>query len=133
MICGDVSMDGEIYAPIKRSKVSFAKWQVDPEGKKAHSVFKVVRKYLKEGKTYSLVEIDLKTGRTHQIRVHFSYLRWPLFGDKLYGGEMEEYLKRPFLQSIYLALFHPVDQRRLEFEVGMAKDLVEALKYFNEK
>jgi 23S rRNA pseudouridine1911/1915/1917 synthase len=98
MVCGNLPFSGEVDMPIARSKYSFGRFRVDESGKRAQTIFRLVEKYMIEGKMYSLVDIDLKTGRTHQIRVHFSYLGWPLLGDKTYGGLMVG-LDRPFLHA----------------------------------
>ena len=56
----------------------------DDEGRESQTVYRVRRRY----RGYSLVELELKTGRTHQIRVHLSHLGFPIVGDQLYGGEI---------------------------------------------
>ena len=127
MLCGDVSFEGEVKVPIDRSKYVFGKFGPGWNGKQAWTKFKLIKKYSYNGKKYSLVDIDLKTGRTHQIRVHFSYLNWPLLGDKLYGGEMVLGIERPFLQAYYLEINHPVSGERLHFEIDLAKDLKQVL------
>lgn len=88
VIDGDLPMEGEMNLPIGRSNYGFGKFGVNPDGKKALTKFKVIKKFELEGKIVSLVDIDLFTGRTHQIRVHFSYLGWPIVGDKLYGSKI---------------------------------------------
>lgn len=123
LVGGDVSERGEIKVPIGRSNYVFGKFAVKIEGKEAETHFKVVKKFEYLGKKYSLVEIDLKSGRTHQIRVHFSYLGWPLVGDKLYGGEELGGLKRPFLQSARLEFSQPRSGQNLVFESELADDL----------
>ena len=89
LIEGDLPMVGEMNLPIGRSKYSFGKFKVNPDGKNALTKFRVIKKYEIGGKKVSLVDIDLFTGRTHQIRVHFSYLGWPIVGDKLYGSKID--------------------------------------------
>ena len=88
LVCGESVMEGSIDLPISRSNYGFGKFGVNPDGKKALTKFKVIKKFELEGKIVSLVDIDLFTGRTHQIRVHFSYLSWPIVGDKLYGSKI---------------------------------------------
>jgi len=121
LIEGEVSYRGEIKVPIGRSKYSFLKWAVDVDGKEAWTKFERVKVYEKEGKKYSLVKIVLKTGRTHQIRVHFSYLSWPLVGDSLYGGK-RDLIARPFLHSKKIKLMHP-DEHEFECEAEISQDL----------
>lgn len=126
LVGGDLSYDGTIDVPIGRSKYSFGKFAVNVDGKKARTEFKLISKYKKNNKHYSLVDIDLKTGRTHQIRVHFSYLRWPLVGDKQYGGETSD-LNRPFLHAYFVSFMHPINKQKLEFNIDLANDLIKEL------
>lgn len=127
LIGGDVSKDGEIKVPIARSRYVFGKFAVDEEGREAETHFKVIKKYVFLDKTYSLVEINLKTGRTHQIRVHFSYLGWPLVGDLVYKGKELLGLKRPFLHAVRLEFKQPISGKKLLFESALAPDLQELL------
>lgn len=132
LVGGETSSDGTIDWPIERSKYSFGKFGVGVDGKYAITEFKLISKYQRDGKIYSLLEVNLKTGRTHQIRVHLSHLRWPLVGDKLYGGEVRE-LKRPFLHAFELEINDPKTGERLKFNSELAKDLQEHLKLYEKK
>lgn len=129
LIEGDSSADGTINAPIGRSKYSFGKFKVGVDGKESLTEFKVIDKYKKGDKKYSLLEINLKTGRTHQIRVHMSYLGWPLVGDKTYGGKTDE-INRPFLHAVFIQFKHPVSNEVLSFNSDLAVDLKECLKKY---
>lgn len=132
LVSGDVSSSGQIDAPIKRSKRLFSRYRVDPEGKLAKTEFRVEKKYELDGKIYSLLRVILKTGRTHQIRVHFSYLQWPLVGDVTYGGRVIFGMDRPFLHSTKLGLIHPESGQWMEWENEMGADLIAVLKNLNE-
>lgn len=132
LVGGEVVADGSINWPIGRSKYGFGKFGVTVDGKEALTEFKLVKKYKRNGKKYSLLKINLKTGRTHQIRVHLSYLKWPLVGDKLYGGEVDV-LTRPFLQAFYLKINDPVSGKEKIFETKLADDLEEHLKFYEEQ
>jgi len=132
LVGGETSKDGTIDWPIERSKYSFGKFGVGVDGKYAITEFKLISKYQREEKTYSLLEINLKTGRTHQIRVHLSHLRWPLVGDKLYGGEVKD-LNRPFLHAFELEINDPKTDERLKFNSELAADLQEHLKFYEKK
>jgi 23S rRNA pseudouridine1911/1915/1917 synthase len=132
LVGGEVVSDGSINWPIGRSKYGFGKFGVMIDGKDALTEFKLVKKYKKNDKKYSLLEINLKTGRTHQIRVHLSYLKWPLVGDKLYGGETD-ILTRPFLQAFYLKIKDPVSGEERIFETDLADDLKEHLKLYEKE
>ena len=128
LLCGDASFQGEINIPIDRSKYVFGKFGPGVDGKHAWTKFKLIKKYQYNGKKYSLVDIDLKTGRTHQIRVHFSYLNWPLLGDRLYGGQMILGLNRPFLHAYSMEFFHPKTNEKIKFESELAPDLKQVLE-----
>jgi 23S rRNA pseudouridine1911/1915/1917 synthase len=72
-------------------------------------------KVLKSSRENSLIEIDLETGRKHQIRVHLSGIGHPVAGDKKYGAESDP-LKRLALHASRLSLMHPLTKKRMDFE-----------------
>lgn len=98
---------------------------VSRDGKPAHSIVRLVRRW----QTCSLVEVELKTGRTHQIRVHLSHSGFPLFGDDKYGDfalnkQLEKAgLKRMFLHAAKLAFRHPLTDREIELESPLPAEL----------
>jgi len=128
LVEGELSFDGEIKMPIGRSNYTFGKFSVTETGKEAWTKFCLLKKYKYLNKIYSLIKIDLKTGRTHQIRVHFSYLKWPLVGDLIYGGKELFGLKRPFLQAAELQFEHPANGQQMSYKVELAKDLREVIE-----
>jgi len=130
LVGGEASFEGTIDMPIARSKYAFARFGVNEEGKRALTKFKLIKKFKKDGKIYSLLDIDLKTGRTHQIRVHLSHLRWPLVGDKVYGGETLEGLKRPFLHAYKIIFKHPINNQEIKVEIDLPEDLMEILNKY---
>jgi hypothetical protein len=87
---------------------------VNAEGKAAHSIVRLVARW----ENFSLVEVELKTGRTHQIRVHLAHLGFPIAGDDKYGdfpleqGLQKTGLGRMFLHAAKLALPHPLSGTR---------------------
>ena len=91
----------EVNAPLVTRRVSGeARVKVDPEGKPAQSTFRVLEQY---GKTASLLEVAIATGRTHQIRVHAAHVGHPLAGDDRYGdGDFNTYLETFGLQRMFL-------------------------------
>lgn len=129
LVGGDVSFKGVIEVPIGRKQ--FAKFGVTLGGKMARSEFRLIKKYKKEGRKYSLVEVDLKSGRTHQIRVHFAYLGWPLVGDSLYGGEKLP-ICRPFLHATKLEFRQPISGKNIKLECKLPLELEESLKDYEE-
>lgn len=86
VVSGLVDDFGTIDAPIKREGTSIIKRVVAEDGKPSVTHYK----RLFYNKKYSLVEVTLETGRTHQIRVHFSHIGYPLVGDDLYGGSLQD-------------------------------------------
>lgn len=132
LVCGSTSGEGSIDWPIERSKYGFGKFGVGVDGKRALTEFKLVDKFNKNNKKYSLLEINLKTGRTHQIRVHLSYLRWPLVGDRLYGGEVDV-INRPFLHAYQLEINDPKTNQRLKFNSPLASDLEDHLNLYEKE
>lgn len=86
IVTGIVDSFGTIDAPIKREDNSIIKRVVAKDGQKSVTHYK----RLSYNDKYSLVEVTLETGRTHQIRVHFSYMGHSLAGDDLYGGSLED-------------------------------------------
>ena len=97
----------------------------DADGKAAHSIVRLVSRW----QNFSLVEVELKTGRTHQIRVHLAHLGFPLAGDDKYGDfalnrELQKTgLKRMFLHSAKLALAHPISGATLALESPLPAEL----------
>lgn len=99
--------------------------RVADEGKAAHSIVRLVRRW----RDYSLLEVELKTGRTHQIRVHLAHLGFALCGDDKYGDfalnkRLEvEGLRRMFLHAAKLRLAHPLTGAPLAFDSPLPADL----------
>jgi len=127
LACGNMPIDGQISMPINRSKYGFGKFKVDEEGKRAITEFKLIKKINIAGKVFSLLNINLKTGRTHQIRVHLNYLGWPIAGDRTYGGAAVAGLTRPFLHAYELRIKHPKTGEILTFKAELPPDLEEIL------
>lgn len=100
---GDLPVEGEIIAPIARPEDSIITRCVHPSGKYAHTSYRLVEDF---GQV-KLVDIKLHTGRTHQIRVHFAHIGFPLLGDDLYGGNMDFGLTRQALHCHQLSFVNP--------------------------
>ena len=101
---------------------------VDKNGKEAISNFKVLKRYDK----YTLVEVSIITGRTHQIRVHMSYIGHPVIGDQIYSNGKNEFgIQGQMLHAKYLEFKHPVTDKKMELEAKLPKyfeDVLEKLK-----
>ncbi|MCX5801735.1 MAG: RluA family pseudouridine synthase [Candidatus Eisenbacteria bacterium] len=136
---------GRIEAPIARHRIHRKKMAVDwQRGKKAATRFSVLERFC----FATHATASLETGRTHQIRVHFSYLGHPVFGDPLYGGrtkavsrlggerrreasDMLGLIERPALHAAALTFRHPISGETLSFEIPLPADiqgLLEALR-----
>lgn len=114
---------GSIEAPIGRKEVSIMERFVTPEGKYAKTNYEVLKRY----RGFDHVAIQLETGRTHQIRVHFSYIGHPLIGDDMYGGDTSM-LQRQALHSCHLHLVHPVTEEYMAFDLALPDDLEEIIQ-----
>ena len=118
-----------IDAPIGRDEVNRKKMAVTSKNsKEAITHLRVVKRY----KGYTLVRLSLETGRTHQIRVHMSYIGYPIVNDPLYGtGETTEYGQ--FLHSTSIDFIHPTTKENMHFEIDMPKEFKEFLSTLEEK
>jgi 23S rRNA pseudouridine1911/1915/1917 synthase len=114
-----LAQSGEIRAPIARSENSIIKRSVNPQGKKALTKYQIFKK----NDHVALVLVNLKTGRTHQIRVHFSYLGCPLLGDDLYQGDCHLGIKRQALHCAYLKFYHPFLSSYVKFKQELPLDM----------
>jgi 23S rRNA pseudouridine1911/1915/1917 synthase len=119
---GDLGERQTIDAPLARiGPISFG---VRDHGKRAMTDL-IPRRATRNG---SLLEVALRTGRTHQIRVHLAAIGHPLVGDPRYGGGSRHGLRRQFLHSSRLGLEHPESGATLEFSSELPEDLREALE-----
>jgi 23S rRNA pseudouridine1911/1915/1917 synthase len=98
LVSGKVPARGIIQVPIGRNKNKFGAWSAQVEGKYAKTEFVCIKTFSRNEKYFSLIRLHPLTGRTHQIRVHCSYMGWPLVGDKLYGGDIR-FMAHPFSQA----------------------------------
>jgi len=107
LIRGKAPRQGEIEAPIKRLPWRRDKFTVFPGGREATTEYQREGLYFKDKEFFSLVRVKLLTGRTHQIRVHFKYLGFPLAGDSLYGSrKLPLGLSRLFLHATRITFPH---------------------------
>ena len=111
--------EGVIEVPIGRADGSVLMRQVRPDGDCAVTRYKI----MSTGNGRSLVRLELETGRTHQIRVHMSWLGYPLVGDFLYGVEDKSLIGRTALHSWQLSLKQPLTGQRLQLEAPIPQDI----------
>lgn len=117
---------GRISLPISNMPDSEGKRYISDQGSLAITDYKV----LEEFGTSSLVSVTIVTGKTHQIRVHFSSIGNPLLGDKLYGGG-DDMINRQALHASELNFIHPIDKKPISIKAGLPSDmllLIERLK-----
>ena len=114
---------GVVDAPIGRAPDSLVERRVDPAGQRAVTAYRT----LKTADGRALVELELDTGRTHQIRVHMAHLGCPLTGDFLYGREDKALISRPALHSARLSLRHPVTGAAMEWTSPLPPDMAALL------
>ncbi|MBO0472663.1 RluA family pseudouridine synthase [Enterococcus sp. DIV0840] len=116
LVHGEISHDkGEINAPIGRSKNDRKMQAVIEGGKPAVTHFEVLERF--EG--FTLVQLQLETGRTHQIRVHMKYIGYPVAGDPLYGPRKTLKGKGQFLHAEVLGFKHPTTGQMMVFEAPL--------------
>jgi len=144
--CGVPESRGYVDLPISRHKTDRQKMAVKQEGKLAITHYKVISDF----EYYSLLEVLLFTGRTHQIRVHMSAINHPVLGDsvyssqkselsycppnlqKVYGNFLHKKLHRQALHAYQLAFTHPVTKKSMFFQSEMPPDMAECVEFLGE-
>ena len=116
---------GTIDAPIGRDSKDRKKYAVTENGKEAITHFDLIRYF---GQDYSLIQCQLETGRTHQIRVHLAYIGFPLAGDPLYGPKKTLEGPGQYLHAKTLGFDHPRTGQRLSFTSDLPQVFHQALK-----
>jgi len=136
-ICrGRMTAGGTIDEPIGRHPQDRLRYVVRDAGKEAITHYRVVHRFTR----HTLIRVKLETGRTHQIRVHMTHIRFPLLGDPMYGGrfqmpancseQLEKELrsfKRQALHAEKLGLQHPITDEYMEWVQPMPDDMVRLL------
>ena len=137
LVKGEIDKDGEISAPLEKNAKN-GRVYVNENGKPSLTRYKVVKRL----QNYTLLEVELLTGRTHQIRVHMAYINHPVVGDSKYGDfslnrEIEEKygFKNQFLVA-YQLCFHSLDNNlkylsKKKFEIPLPKELKDLLDKLN--
>jgi len=128
-----MSNSGKIDQPLARDPSNRTRMAVVRGGRNALSLYRVRRTFQR----FTLLDVELKTGRTHQIRVHLAWLKHPVVGDETYGGGRDNTiqdpqlrarirnLKRHFLHAEKLAFTHPVTKEVMKFESPLPAELSE--------
>lgn len=116
--------EATIDMPIGRSTKDRKKMAVQKNGKQAITHFKVIKRYPK----YTLLEIKIDTGRTHQIRVHMAEIGHPIIGDMVYSNGKNEFgIEGQMLHARYLEFKHPITGKELKLEAPIPKYFEEVL------
>ncbi len=118
---GVVQLDnGTVDLPIGRDKRHRQKMAVGfTKAKDAVTHYKVLKRF----KDYTMLQLELGTGRTHQIRTHMEYLGHPILGDKKYGRSGQDKIGRQALHATTLGFTHPVTKKFMEFESELPEDM----------
>ena len=119
-----------INMPIGRSSKDRKKMAVDKKGKEAITEFKVLEKY--DGFTY--IEVKIKTGRTHQIRVHMAEIGYPIVGDEVYSNGRNPFsVKGQMLHAAKLGFVHPTTNKKVIFEAPLPEYFERILEELEER
>lgn len=113
---------GRIEEPIGRKKTSIIEREVRSDGQYACTLYNVLTRF----KNHTHIQVNLLTGRTHQIRVHLAYIGHILAGDSLYGGSREK-IKRHALHCSKVEFIHPILLEPISIEIPLSKDMEELL------
>ncbi len=132
LVHGRVNVDsGRVDQPLARDPANRTRMAVVRSGRSALSLFRVNRRFNR----FTLLDVELKTGRTHQIRVHLAWLKHPVVADETYGGGRDNTIQnarlrahirnlgRHFLHAEKLAFTHPATGERVEFHSPMPAEL----------
>ena len=123
--------EATINMPIARSTKDRKKMAVDKKGKEAITHFKVLGRY--RGK-YTLLEINIETGRTHQIRVHLSHIGFPIVGDEVYSNGKNEWgIKGQCLHAWKIEFKHPITKEPMKLEAKIPTYFQEIINQLKEE
>lgn len=118
---GKLDESGTIRLPIIKSEDGIRR-MVDENGQECVTHYRTI----KSNERASFVELELETGRTHQIRVHMSAMGHPIFGDELYGGNMD-FIERQALHCIELGFYSPRLEKEIRVKTKLHDDITELL------
>ena len=116
---------GEVDAPIARHRADRKKMAVVLGGRSARTIYNVEKRYI----NHTLLDVELKTGRTHQIRVHMAHIKHPVVGDATYGYKKQKFnLEGQLLHAYELSFDHPMTEERMVFTAPLPGDFQDILK-----
>lgn len=118
---------GEIAEPIGRDRHHPTRRRVSPTGDPARTHYRIIEQFA-EG---ALIQLQLETGRTHQIRVHLSHIGHPLYGDTMYGGPRHP-IRRQALHGERLCFSHPITGEELEIIASIPEDMKSLLQFLQQ-
>lgn len=132
VLVGNYPRDNDVISdPIGRNNVNPKKMAVRPDGRPSVTKLKVLERF---GNEATYVELNLVTGRTHQIRVHTSFKKHSVYNDTLYGaGQGKVKTEEQVLQSFYLKFAKPFSAEIIELEIEPDEKLSKVLKYFRNR
>jgi len=135
IVAGVMTAGGTVDAPIGRhptQRIKMAVLERSPNAKEAITHYRVERKF----RNHTLIKVNLETGRTHQIRVHMAYIRYPILGDPVYAGRLRipagasdevlssiQNFKRQALHAKTLGFIHPETNEFVQWSVDMPADM----------
>lgn len=139
-VVGHLISGGTIDTGFGRDSRNRLKMSVTGQGRQAITHYTIKKQY----KEFTLLDVKLMTGRTHQIRVHLAHINHPVFGDPLYNGRMRypsnaseefkkqiQHFKRQALHAYTLELTHPITKEELNFQAPLPNDFKELLLSFD--
>jgi len=133
LVHGKVEPDqGEVDVTVGRLPWRRDRFGILPSGREARTFYKATAYYINGTDTFSFVEVQPKTGRTHQIRVHLKYLGYPVVGDTFYAGRKTSradrlWCPRLFLHAKKISFNHPGNHKRVEYNCDLPEELHQVL------
>ncbi len=118
---------GKVDLPIGRPDPEDVRRGVMEGGLPSVTRFSVIERYRKSG--YTLANLILETGRTHQIRVHMSHIGHPVLGDWLYGGKNVLLIERQALHAAALSFIHPITKEQLDITAPIPPDMMKVIEH----
>ena len=130
--------EGKIEVPLGRLPWRRERFGILPGGRESSTEYKVLNFFSKDRDGFSLLEISPKTGRTHQIRVHFKYFGHPIVADEFYAGRKTSrkdrlWCPRLFLHATRILFQHPLTKKQVILKSYLPQDLQKSLKSLNKK